>query len=99
MTVIMRKDLDEKVLLRIPAGSAAGDGTLYVTSHAVAYEVHRRGIYLNFVPRDSVKALHVSKSGVFGARRCRIVWAENGSEHSFEFRTRQHERLRAALQV
>ena len=62
---------------------------MYVTTHAVAYEVDRRGIYLNFIPRSAVSGIKVmSKSAIFGDLRCRLVWVEDGIRNSFEFRTR-----------
>lgn len=113
MTVLMRKDMDEKCLLELPASSAFGDGTLYVTDHAVAYEVFGRGIYLNFVPLDMLSGLYVLRSGMFGTK-CRLEWREeededekegdedekNGgkSTHSIELRVRRYGDLESYLQ-
>lgn len=93
----MRHDIQERCLLRIQARSATGNGFLYVTNHAVAYEVARRGLYLNFVPRSSIKRLDV-KSKIFGTTRCSMVWLEEGAEHHFEFRTSQYEQLLSVLE-
>ncbi len=87
--------MGERVLLRIPASSEFGAGTLCVTNMAVAYEVHRRGIYLDFVPLSALKKT-VSLGGVF-EERCRMHWEEDGSEHTFEFRTKHYKKLRRTL--
>jgi len=94
----MRRSIGERCLARVPASSEFGDGTMYVTTHAVAYEVDRRGIYLNFIPRSAVSGIEVmSKSAVFGERKCRLVWVECRARNAFEFRTRQHGLLDSAL--
>ena len=97
MTVIMRKDLDERCLLQIPASSVFGDGVLYVTNLAVVYEVLKRGIYLNFVPRNTILGLDVSKSGMFGAKKCRLKWTEDGSVHHMELRIKRCNDLKSKL--
>lgn len=94
----MRRKIGEMCLARVPASSEFGDGTMYVTTHAVAYEVDRRGIYLNFIPRGAVAGIEVmSKSAMFGDLKCRLVWVEDRTRHSFEFRTRRHGLLDSAL--
>lgn len=97
MTILARRGLGEELLLAVPAHSAAGRGTLHVTTHAVAYEVERRGIYLDFVPLGSVRGLHVGRPGPLGSARCRLEWEEGGAMRSFEFRTCEHARLPGAL--
>jgi len=97
MTIIMRKNIGEKRLLDVPAISALGDGILCVTSHAVAYEVHGRGLYLNFIPKSTIIGIRISKSGLFGTRRCSLAWMEGKTRHQFEFRTRQHVMLGSIL--
>ena len=93
--IVPRRGMGEKVILRIPASSEFGAGTLCVTSMAVAYEVQRRGIYLDFVPLAALKGT-ASLGGIF-EERCRICWEEDGSEHTFEFRTRHYKKLRRTL--
>ena len=84
MVILMRKDMQEICILHIHIDSAVGNGILYVTDHAIACEVTRRGLYLHFVPRSSIKRLDVTKSSVFGARRCRLVWLEDDTEYSLK---------------
>ena len=93
--IVPRKNIGEKVLLCIPASSEFGAGTLCVTNMAVAYEVRRRGIYLDFVPLSAIRKT-ASLGGLF-EERCRIHWEEDGAEHVFEFRTKHYKRLRGVL--
>lgn len=95
MTVIARKDRGEQILANIKASSMFGEGSLCITTHAVAYEVRHKGIYLNFIPHGIITKFNMCGSGMFGTRRCQIRWTENGSEHTFEFRTRQYRQIQA----
>ena len=97
MTVIMRKDIREEKILQIPASSSYGDGSIYITSKAVIYEVDGMGIYLNFIPREIIVDFHASESKLFGTRKFCIIWMEDNAKHGFEFRTKQHKRLQDVL--
>ncbi len=93
MTVIMRSDIGEKVILQADARSTHGDGVLYITNQALVYEVHERGIYLNFIPLDVVSSLCRVGVKMFGAAKFRLVWVEkdnNNKKHSFDFRTKKY---------
>lgn len=93
MTVFMRKSLGEKSILQVGANSALGRGIFYVTDLAIAYEVDGRGLYLNFIPHKMISRVEISKRGFCGARKLRIFWIEDETEHSFELRTRQYRQL------
>ena len=100
MTVIMRSDIGEKVVLQADASSTHGDGVLYITNQALVYEVHERGIYLNFIPLDAVSSLHRIGTRMFGAAKFRLVWVEkddnNNKKHFFDFRTKKYEEIQDA---
>ena len=97
MAIFMRKKTGEKEILRIEASSFLGDGALYITSEAIAYEVYGKGIYLNFIPLKSIKKFNAVTSSLFGARKFRMVWLEDNTEHHFEFRTKKHTQLQNIL--
>ena len=90
--ILMRRAMQERLLLRIDASSEHGDGTFYLTDRAVAYEVQSQGIYLNFIPHKNIKKL-TGIGGMLGARKLRMEWDEGAAVHAFEFRTRQHASL------
>ncbi len=92
----MRKSMGEREVIRIGASSIHGNGSLYITDRAVSYEVDSRGIYLNFIPYEMIEKFHVL-GGMFGAKKFRMVWLENGAKNSFEFRTKQHRKLLGTL--
>ena len=106
MTIIMRKALDEKVLLQTEASCVYGAGSLCITSHAIAYEVHGKGLYLNFIPHDSLIRVNVSKSSMLlHTRKIRIFWVEEKvgkkegkmSKHFFDIRSRQYVQIESIL--
>lgn len=92
MMILVRKSMQEKLLLRMEASSTHGNGFIYVTDMAVAYEVDCRGVFLNFIPRKLIKRITVV-GGVLGAKKLRMEWDEDEAMHFFEFRTRNHSKL------
>lgn len=97
MVVMMRKNLGEVEVLHIEASSRFGDGHLYITNIATAYEVNTMGLYLNFIPHKMAKSIRSSGNALFGAKKFIIAWSENGTNRSFEIRTKKHEQLQAVL--
>ena len=98
MVIILRKNIDEHLLFETKASSMHGTGSLYVTSHAIAYEVDGKGLYLNFVPNSLFQLVNISKSGMLGTRKFKLIWIEkDGTKHFFEFRTRDYKQLEAIL--
>lgn len=92
MTIILRPDLGERLLLKTNAISAQGNGFLYVTNLAVAYEVDRHGIYLNFIPHTTIKKLSMHR-GMMGAKKFLLEWEEDTQKFAFEFRTHNYAKL------
>ena len=97
MVVLMRKKLNEKMLLQIEASSSYGAGTFYITDKAIVYEVHSKGIYLNFIPHKMIKKFIPSMALLFKARKYRMIWSESNTKHYFEFRTKHHKQLQNIL--
>ena len=95
MVILMRKN--EKKIIQVDANSYHGNGVFYITDKAIVYEVHSRGIYLNFIPHKMIKKFTRSSFVLFGARKYRITWLENNTEHNFEFRTKQYKQLQNIL--
>lgn len=93
----MRKNLGEKEILRIEASSRLGDGNLYITSVAVAYEVNTMGLYMNFIPHEIIQSIRSSGNPLFGAKKFNIVWSENDTIHTFEIRTKKYKLLLTTL--
>lgn len=97
MVVIMRKNLDEEMVLCVEASSCFGDGNFYITSMAIAYEVDAMGMYLNFIPHEIIKSIKSSGHVLFRAKKFHIVWSENDTSYSFEIRTKKHKQLQAVI--
>ena len=83
-----RKSLGEQKVLEADAASPHGNGTLCITNKAIAFEVHGKGIYLNFIPHSTVVGFDQMNMMLFGAKKFRIVWMEKDTKHHFDFRTR-----------
>lgn len=87
--ILVRKSMQERLLLKVEASSDRGDGSFYLTDKAMAYEVMSRGIYLDFIPHGLIRRI-APAGGMAGSRKLRMEWDEDGAMHSFEFRTGQH---------
>ena len=90
MTIMERKSLGEQKVLEADAASPHGNGTLCITNKAIAFEVHGKGIYLNFIPHSTVIGFYQTGLTLFGAKKFRIVWMEGDTRHHFDFRIRRN---------
>ena len=95
VAVMMRRDLGKVRLLALLASPVLGDGKLYVTSRAIAYEACGWGPYLHFIPPSGILGVKASGSRLWD--KYLLVWVGGGVQHGFEFRMRHHAQLASTL--